>query len=96
MLTVPLAQVPAQSLQIKLGDQQCEITIVEKFAGGVFLSLKANSVQILTNMVCRDRVVLCRYDYLPFVGQLFFVDTQGTSDPTYTGFGTRFKLGYVP
>lgn len=96
MLRVPLIAVPAQSLVINLGGQQCEITIAEKYPGGVFLSLRVNSVQVLTSMICRDRVSLVRFPYRGFNGTLAFVDTQGTSDPTYTGFGSRYQLAYVP
>jgi hypothetical protein len=30
-----------------------------------------------------------------FIGDLIFIDTQGTSDPNYTGLGSRFLLAYL-
>ncbi len=96
MLRIPLVAKPSQSMAITLGGQRCEIEIRQKFTGGVFLSLKANGVQIRTNAICRDRVPVVRQEYLPFVGKLAFVDTQGTNDPDYTGFGTRYQLAYIP
>jgi hypothetical protein len=30
-----------------------------------------------------------------FIGNLLFVDTQGSSDPTYDGLGSRFSLVYL-
>ncbi len=94
-LHIPLIAVPAQSLTVNLSGQQCEIVVAQK-GEEVFMSLRVNSVQVLTNSICRDRVDMVRQEYLPFVGQLAFVDTQGTNDPDYTGFGARYKLAYIP
>jgi len=33
--------------------------------------------------------------YLGFSGDLEFVDTQGTDDPTFDGLGTRYQLVYL-
>ena len=33
--------------------------------------------------------------YLGFVGDLMFSDTQGTSDPSSPGLGTRYLLMYI-
>ncbi len=96
MLRVPLIAKPSQSMRINLGGQQCDIKIDQKYPGGVFLTLKANDISICNFAVCRDRVAVGTKSYLPFVGALAFVDTQGTSDPDYTGFGTRYQLAYIP
>jgi hypothetical protein len=96
MLTIPLSATPSQSLRVTLAGQRCVIRVDQKYQGGVFLSLTANDVQILDSRMCRDRVKLVRGDYAAFAGNLAFVDTQGASDPDYTGFGTRYKLVYVP
>lgn len=96
MLRVPIVAVPSQSLAVNLGGQQCEIKIDQKYDGGVFLSLRVDGVSVVSFGICRDRVSLVRHDYLPFVGKLAFVDTQGASDPDYRGFGTRFQLAYIP
>jgi hypothetical protein len=34
----------------------------------------------------RDGIIGC--------GQLIFLDTQGTSDPEWTGLGSRYRLSY--
>lgn len=96
MFKIPLIATPSQSLSVQLGAQNCEITVSQKYEGGVFLTLRADGQDIVTNSLCRNLVSVVRQDYLPFSGELAFVDTQGASDPDYTGFGTRFQLAYVP
>ena len=45
-------------------------------------------------MICLNNVGLVRESYLGFIGQLVFVDIQGTDDPYYTGLGLRYLLTY--
>lgn len=92
---IPLSAIPFQEFSITLGGQRCKFSIYQK-DGGMFLDLAVGGVQMLTAMICRDRVELVRYAYLGFVGSLAFVDTQGESDPYYTGLGSRYKLAYLP
>jgi hypothetical protein len=46
-------------------------------------------------VMCMDRVKLVRHAYLGFIGNLGFIDTQGKTDPDYTGFGARYQLIYL-
>lgn len=92
--TIPLANVPYQTFSITLGGQRCKITIYQK-AEGLFLDLSVSQVQIVTAMICRDRINLLRYPYMGFIGNLAFIDTQGTNDPDYTGFDSRYVLVYL-
>lgn len=94
MQTISLAAVPAQTLSVVLASQNCHITVYEK-STGVFLDLAINNRPIMSGVICRDRVKLVRQAYFGFVGDLAFFDTQGTSDPTYAGFGNRFVLVYL-
>lgn len=96
MIKIPLIATPSQSLTVTLGNQQCEIQIAQKYAGGVFLSMQVDGVSVVNSKLCRDRVNVVRAGYLPFVGALSFVDTQGVSDPDYTWFGSRYQLAYIP
>jgi len=93
---VPLAAVPSQVCTVTLGGQRCIIEVDQKDVGSVYLSLTANGISIVNFRLCRDRVSLVRSGYLPFSGTLSFVDTQGTSDPDYSGFGSRYRLVYLP
>lgn len=94
MQVVPIISKPAQTLSVQLGEQDCSLSIYT-LSTGLYMDLTVNSVQILQTMICLDRVGLVRFPYLGFVGQLVFIDTEGTDDPVYTGLGTRFVLAYI-
>lgn len=95
MKIVPLQPVPAQTLSVLLGDQNCQIRVEQK-GDYCYLSLAVNNAPIVNTVICRDRVALVRYDYLGFSGDLAFVDMAGTSDPQYAGLGSRYQLVYTP
>ena len=94
MQIIPLQPIPAQTLNIVLGGQNCAIAVYHKTTG-LFIDLVSNGVTILTGQVCRDRDYIVRLGYLGFQGDLAFMDTQGTSDPDYTGLGSRYVLMYL-
>jgi hypothetical protein len=94
MQIIPIAATPSQKLTILLGGQNCQIKVYQKTTG-VYLDLAVNDSPIVSGVVCRDRVAIVRDTYLGFTGDLSFFDTQGTSDPSYTGFGARFQLVYL-
>lgn len=94
MRTIPLQAVPSQTLSVLLGGQNCQISVYQK-STGMYLDLSINNAPMLTTVMCRDRVKLIRQPYHGFAGDLAFVDTQGFSDPDYTGLGGRFALVYL-
>ena len=77
-----------------LGTQACTINIAQKTTG-MFIDLFLNNVLIIGGVLCLDRTYIVRDSYLGFSGDLFFADTQGTSDPYYTDLGTRYLLVYL-
>lgn len=91
---IPITAVPAQSFTVSLDGQDCAISIYQK-STGLYFDLISNGVQVVQTELCRDRVGLVMFPYLGFLGQLAFFDTQGTSDPTYDGLGTRFILAFA-
>jgi len=91
---IAIAAVPSQSLRVTLGAQNCRINLFQKGAD-VFLDLYVGNTPIVLGRLCRDRVTLTPERYTGFVGDLFFKDTVGASDPDYAGFGTRFTLNYM-
>lgn len=93
MLTIPLTATASQTLSVTLGGQYCKLSVYQK-STGVFLDLTVNAAVVSTGCICLDRVGIIRL--AGFVGQLRFVDTQGASNPDYTGFNTRYKLVYTP
>lgn len=93
MQQIPIQAVPSQILQTVLGGQNCQIAIYEKDQG-VFVDLNSNGTDISVAVIARNAVPLT-WNYSGFVGNLIFIDTQGKSDPTYTGLGSRFQLIYL-
>lgn len=94
MLTIPLQATPSQSLSAVLGGQNCQINVYQK-STGMYLDLYVSNSPIITATICLDRVRMVRETYLGFIGDLAFADTQGVSDPVYTGLGTQYVLLYL-
>jgi hypothetical protein len=88
MIAIPLNSVPSQQVSVTLNGQACTIAVYQK-STGMFFDLTSNGVVLLTAVICNDRNYLVRYEYLGFSGDLSFVDTQGVTDPQYSGFGTQ-------
>lgn len=86
---IPLVATPSQTLNVQLGTQSCRIDIRQRRTG-LFVDLYVQDVAVFQGVKALDRNKLVREAYLDFTGDLFFVDTQGTSDPDYTGLGGRF------
>ena len=94
MNIIPCQPIPAQSFNVTLGGQSCNISLYQKTTG-IFIDLKLNGVPLLTGVLCRQRVLLVRQVYLGFFGDISFIDTSGFDDPSYVGLGTRWQLVYL-
>lgn len=94
MLLVPLSATPSQTVNVILANQACTINVYQKFYG-LFCDVFVNNAPIITGVLCLNQAYIVRSLYLGFTGDLAFFDTQGTSDPTYTGVGSRFVLLYL-
>ena len=93
MKKIPLQAVPAQSLKVKLSDQNCEMRVYYRF-GSTYLDLTVGGVVVVTGAICRDRQNVIQIAQNAFQGSLFFMDMLGTADPLYSGFGERWRLFY--
>lgn len=94
MQQIATQPVPNQQLQAVVGGQMCQISIYQK-PQGLFVDVNSNGSDISTAVLACDAVPLVPIGYTGFQGNLLFTDTQGTSDPDYTGLGTRFQLVYL-
>lgn len=93
---VPLAAVPSQQLAITLNGQNCNITVYQKTTG-LYFDMQVNGLPFTSTVRCLLDAKLCAdRQYLGFVGDFLFTDTQGANDPDYTGLGTRYFLVYDP
>lgn len=94
MLEIPLQPVPSQILKVVLGGQNCQIAVYQK-PQGLFVDVNSNNVDMTVGTIARDAVPLIPADYMGFIGNILFLDTQGKSDPEYSGLNSRFKLVYL-
>jgi hypothetical protein len=95
MLQVPLAAVASQTLSIVLDGQAAQIAVYVK-STGLYFDLLKDGVPIVNTRIVRNQTrILLDAQYLGFTGDFCFVDTQGTSDPSYDGLGSRYQLIYL-
>ena len=94
MQIVPLQSVPNQAISILLGGQNCQINVYTK-TSRLYLDLYVDNILIVGGVLCQNLNRIVRSTYLGFVGDLGFIDNQGSSDPAYDGLGTRFSLAYL-
>jgi hypothetical protein len=94
MIIVPLKATPNQTMQILLGGQSCVLNIYQTDYG-LFMDVFVNNANIVYGVICQNLNRIVRSLYLGFVGDFAFQDTQGTSDPVYTGLGSRYQLIYL-
>jgi hypothetical protein len=94
MLVIPLRPIPSQIISVSLSGQPVQIKIYQKMFG-LFVDVSVSNQLIIGGVIARNLVKIVRSTYLGFIGDLFFNDGQGTSDPTYTGLGSRYSLIYL-
>ena len=90
---IPLNPLPSQSLSLQLGVQSCQINVRQRRTG-LFVDLYVQGAPIALGMKALDRKFMVRAAYAGFIGDLFFVDTQGEQDPQYAGLGSRWQLAW--
>lgn len=95
MQTIPIQAAANQILQSRVAGQNVTINLYDKHAQGLFADASADGVTLITGVLCLDANPIIPTHYLGFSGNFIFVDTQGNSDPTYAGLGSRFQLVYL-
>lgn len=92
---IPLNPQPSQVLSVQLGGQSCRIDVRQRRTG-VFVDLYVQDAPIALGMKAIDRKYMVRAAYTGFIGDLFFVDMQGSSNPQFSGLGSRWQLAWNP
>jgi len=96
MQSVPLKAVPNQKLSAILGAQLVDVSLYTMADGLLYMDVLLNSAAIVVGVICLNNTLIVRDTYFGFSGDLFITDTQGSSDPTYDGLGSRYVLVYSP
>lgn len=99
MLVIPLLPVPAQVVNVILGEQFTRLTL-RQLASGLFINVAVDAVDVAGLVICQNLNRIVRDAYLGFVGDLMFVDNfdengKPSEDPYYTGLGSHFSLLYL-
>lgn len=96
MNRVPLAAVPIQTFTMTLGGQSCEISLRQNGAN-MYFDLRVNNQDVVLSRIVRNKqLLLLDARYKGFRGDFLFNDTQGDTQPTYTGLNARYVLYYLP
>lgn len=61
----------------------------------LYLDLFVNGVPVVNGVVCQNLNRVVRMEYLAFIGDLMWQDTQGANDPISPGLGARFLFCYL-
>src|SRR4051812_5467075 len=91
---VPLKPLVSQTLSVRLGDQPCTLHIYE-VTTGLFIDVLVNDAAVVSGVAALHGVRIVRDTYLGFVGDLAFIDTQGSDEPEASGLGSRWILVYA-
>lgn len=96
MIVVPVQALPNQTLQILLDNQPCTLQITQ-LAYGMFMDVICATMPNggLYGVICQNLNRIVRDSYLGFVGDFVWFDTEGTTDPIYTGLGSQYQLVYL-
>lgn len=90
---VPLPPIPNQTFTVTLDGQVAQISL-STTDYGLFADVVYAGVAVASGRLCLDRADVNQARYLGLPQALFFADTQGVSDPVYTGFNSRYLLIY--
>lgn len=109
MLLVPIQDVPMQQVRVTVGAQNCLLNIYQLDNSAVaandptgnlplqvlYMDVYVGTALIIGAVACQNLNRIVRDLYLGFIGDFVFNDTQGSSDPTSPGLGSRYQLIYL-
>lgn len=102
MQIIPINDTYNQTVTSLLGGQNCQFNIYQKNDSDLYCDVYVNNAAIITGVRCRNMVRIIRDTYLGFIGDLMFLDTQGTTtppstgiDPSSPGLGSRYLFCYL-
>ncbi len=95
MQTLSLKQVPNQTLSSILNLQQVSLNIYTLIDGKLYMDVNLNDAPIAAGVICQNNRFIVRNAASGFNGDFVFTDTQGYTDPVFSGFGSRYLLIYL-
>ena len=93
LIVIPIKATANQTANAVLDGLNAQITLMTTDYG-LFADVTYDGVRVATGRLCLDRTDINAAKYLGLPQPLFFADLQGTTDPQWGGFGTRYLLCY--
>ena len=93
LLVIPVKATANQTASAVLDGLNAQIALMTTDFG-LFADVTYDGARVATGRLCLDRTDINAAKYMGLPQPLFFADLQGTSDPVWTGFGTRYLLCY--
>ena len=91
---IPLQAIPAQQIYVNLNQQNCTLNVYQK-TYGVFMDVISDNELVVAGVACQNINRIIRNAYFGFDGDFIWYDSQGSTDPIYTGIGERYFLIYL-
>jgi hypothetical protein len=109
MILVPVQDTLAQQVRVAVGGQNCLLNLYQLDNSAVaandptsglppdvlYMDVYVGTALIIGGVACQNLNRIVRDAYLGFIGDFVFNDTQGVSDPTLPGLGSRYQLIYL-
>ena len=94
MRVIPLAPIPAQSLNVVLDGQDCALSVYWRQVR-LYLDLDVDGQAVIRGGICQNGANVLQSHSRFFRGSLHFFDAEGQRPPHFKGFGERFFLVFV-
>lgn len=94
VITLPVVATASQTLNAVVNRQFVRLDLYQR-STGLYLNLWQGNALTVAGALCQNLRPILHADYLGLGGDFVFVDTEGASDPTYDGLGTRYRLTFV-
>jgi hypothetical protein len=95
MQILPIQAVANQKFSALLSGQQTDISIYLLADGNLYIDIYLNNAPVVVGVLLLNKNKIIRNTYFGYLGDFFITDTQGSSDPAYTGLGVRYQLVYM-
>jgi hypothetical protein len=94
MRTIPLSPIPAQTLRVILGGQDCDLAVYWR-QERLYLDLAVGAAVVCRGAICQNGANILQGPSRFFRGSLHFFDTEGRRPPHFEGLNERFFLVYA-
>lgn len=90
---IPLTTSPSQTLDTILSGQFVSIFLQSR-DGNLYIDVYLNNQPVVLGRACQNQNMIINEAYRGFKGELFFIDTVGSNDPSFSELNSRFQLIY--